>query len=497
MIGQNDEFQQERLGLFGWVHEAIHFVGLWFVSRSFWMLLRGLPALAVFVAIPALALWGRTTANREAMKNSYLRAAIKASQAEDFDAAALWNRKLLTFNPSDRDARFRLAVAVEAGGDVERGREILKKLTPQDGTGYVPAHFYLASRAMQDSAKATAEDMRSAAWHLTKVLEQEPDNMQARDMMVRLQIHRRELEDAAFHLSKMVSKHPELHLMLAGLYQQLGMKDAVAAQARQARVHFERLREENPDEVQPIIRLAEAYAITHNFADAEQLLAEHLAKNLDVDEAKLALLKLALIEIDVELKRVEPNWPRVVTLLERSLGAGPAQEYVLARVALVAGRFHGAETDHLRQVLEEALADGRAPAVCHLLLGTMLGQGGQLDEAIQHLRAAQQVFPDNPVVLNNLAWYLTKTDPPQLEEALELAELAVQKAPRLLEVRETRGQILAELGRYEQALPDLEAALSMRTVEASLHQTLAQVYEQLGNTEMAARHRQLAAKMQE
>ncbi len=497
MTDEHDEFPQERLGLIGWIYEAIPFVGLWFVSRPFWMLLRGLPALAVFIAIPALALWGHTTANREAMKHSYLRAAIAASQAEDYDAAALWNRKLLTFNPSDRDARFRLALAVEAGGNVERGREILKKLTPPDGTGYVPAHFYLASRAMQDAKQATPEDMRSAVWHLTKVLEQEPDNMQARDMMVRLQIHRRELEDAAFHLSKMVSKHPELHLMLAGLYQQLGMKDAVAAQSRQARVHFERLREENPDEVQPIIRLAEAYAITHSFADAEKLLVGHLAKTLDVDEVKLALLKLALIEIDVELKRDEPNWPRVVTLLERSLGAGPAQEYVFARVALVAGRFQGAETDHLRQVLEDALADGRAPAVCHLLLGTMLGRSDQLDKAVQHLRAALQVFPDNPVVLNNLAWYLTRTDPPQLDEALKLIEIAVLKAPRLLEVRETRGQILAQLGRYEQALPDLEAALRMRTVDAALHETLAQVYEQLGNTEMAARHQQRAAEMRE
>ncbi|MGD9854529.1 MAG: hypothetical protein AB7U20_06210 [Planctomycetaceae bacterium] len=495
MIDRQEEIIREPLGLFGWFYEAFRFVGIWLVTRSLWMFLRGLPALVVFIAIPVLALSGRTTANRESLKRTYLKAAIDAAQQEDFDAAILWNRKLLSLDTADREARFRLALATEAAGDVERGREILSLLTPADGTGFVPAHFYLASKALQESDKATPEVLRSAVWNLNKVLEQEPDNMQARDLMVRLQIRRGDLQDAAFHLSKMVSQHPELHLMLAGIYQQLAMADAAAVQANQARVHFRGLRNKNPDNLQPLLRLAEAHAITHDFETAEQLLAEHLAKGLDTEEVKIALLKLALIEIDVELKKAQPRWQRLIVLLERSLGAFPAQELIFARVALVAGRFQGAEADQLRTMLEDALADGRAPAVCHLLLGTMLGQSGKLEEGIGHLRAALQVFPENPVVLNNLAWYLTQTDPPALEEALELAELAFQKAPRVLEIRETRGQILAKLQRPQDALPDLEAALQMRIVDATLHQTLAEVYKQLGNPDMAARHQQRAAEL--
>ena len=82
----------------------------------------------------------------------------------------------------------------------------------------------------------------------------------------------------------------------------------------------------------------------------------------------------------------------------------------------------------------------------------------------------------------------------QAAEALEHANLAVEKGPRVLEVRETRGQILAALGRSEEALPDLEAALGMRRVPVDLHKTLAKVYDELGNPQMAARHRERAAE---
>jgi tetratricopeptide (TPR) repeat protein len=494
MTNSSSGMPGESLGVIGWFYEAFHFVGLWFVTRSPWMLLRGLPAAAVFVAIPVLLLAGQTTANQEGLRRKYQLAAIGAFKDEDYAAAELWNRKLLVFDETDREAKFRLGLAIEKGGDVERGREYLKQLTPADGLGFLPAHLYLATCILDNQSEATAQELRTAVSHLDKVLEQEPDNLHAREMMVRLQLRRGELLAAADHLSRMVTKRPELHLMLAGLYKRLAMEDAAAASANRARVHFEEIHDRYPDDIRPLLRISEAHVLMYEFEKAEQLLEEHLAVNPDVAVLKQALLNLALLEIDIQLGRDTPDWPRVVRLLERSLRYFPSQDHVFARVALVVGRFQGAEAAQLRQTLEDALANGTAPAVCHLLLGTMVGQAGKTDEAIQHLRAAHRVFPNNPIVLNNLAYYLTQTDPPQLAEALEHAHLAVEKGPRVLEVRETRGQILAALGRSEEALPDLEAALGLRQVPVSLHTTLAKVYADLGNPQMAARHRERAAE---
>jgi len=52
--------------------------------------------------------------------------------------------------------------------------------------------------------------------------------------------------------------------------------------------------------------------------------------------------------------------------------------------------------------------------------------------------------------------------------------------------------ILARLGRWRDALPDLEAALADSPDDVELHQSLASAYESLGDLDMAARHRRAA-----
>ena len=65
-------------------------------------------------------------------------------------------------------------------------------------------------------------------------------------------------------------------------------------------------------------------------------------------------------------------------------------------------------------------------------------------------------------------------------------------APDQGRFRDTRGQILAKMGRWKEALADLEAALPSAPRSTELHRTLAEVYTHLGVPGMAAEHRALA-----
>ena len=56
-----------------------------------------------------------------------------------------------------------------------------------------------------------------------------------------------------------------------------------------------------------------------------------------------------------------------------------------------------------------------------------------------------------PVLLNNLAWVLLSAEPPQLDKALSMADAAVKALPQHPEIRETRGVILARLGRSDRS----------------------------------------------
>ncbi len=55
--------------------------------------------------------------------------------------------------------------------------------------------------------------------------------------------------------------------------------------------------------------------------------------------------------------------------------------------------------------------------------------------------------------------------------------------------RDTRGQILVKLGRYQDAIPDLEVALQAPELAKDVHRALALAYEGLGLKDLAEAHR--------
>src|SRR5205807_634534 len=97
-----------------------------------------------------------------------------------------------------------------------------------------------------------------------------------------------------------------------------------------------------------------------------------------------------------------------------------------------------------------------------------------------------------PLVANNLAWALAFSEPADLSRALELAETALQRAPGEARFRSTRGQILAKLGRYKEARPDLEEGLKVYGTDAKLLMTLSDTCARLGDAKQAAEYKKKA-----
>jgi len=83
-------------------------------------------------------------------------------------------------------------------------------------------------------------------------------------------------------------------------------------------------------------------------------------------------------------------------------------------------------------------------------------------------------------------------NPPDLPQALAIAQLLVEKFPDQPHFRDTRGQVLVKLGRWDDAVKDLEYALPRLNDKSATHTALAQVYENLGLRDLAAEHERLA-----
>jgi len=143
--------------------------------------------------------------------------------------------------------------------------------------------------------------------------------------------------------------------------------------------------------------------------------------------------------------------------------------------------------------LRSLLTQGQGNAGAHFALGLDAWVRGDTDAARIHLEQAARLAPTGPAIANNLAWVLAHGPNPDLSRALSLVELALDRQPRDPQYRGTRGSILVRLGRWKDALPDLETALTKDPNDRDLHGDLAVVYERLGLPDMAAGHREHAA----
>jgi predicted Zn-dependent protease len=87
---------------------------------------------------------------------------------------------------------------------------------------------------------------------------------------------------------------------------------------------------------------------------------------------------------------------------------------------------------------------------------------------------------------------LTMDTPPDLERALAIIQSVLTNAPGNPEFRDTRGKILLKLGRYQDAITDLEYALPSLGAAINTHRALAQAYEPLGLSQLVQEHLRLA-----
>lgn len=96
--------------------------------------------------------------------------------------------------------------------------------------------------------------------------------------------------------------------------------------------------------------------------------------------------------------------------------------------------------------------------------GGILFQLGRIGEARAILESAMEQAPDNPHILNNLAWLYATSPPPdfQPERSLELAVRAVELDP-LPHILDTLAEAYFVNSRYEEALKAIEEALKKET----------------------------------
>jgi len=96
-------------------------------------------------------------------------------------------------------------------------------------------------------------------------------------------------------------------------------------------------------------------------------------------------------------------------------------------------------------------------------LASIYSETDILDKAEKCYRKALLLEPENPVLLNNLAWFLIDKDQ-HINEGLDLVDKALQLDPNNFTYLDTKGWGLYKQGRFEEALELLERDWNSRPI---------------------------------
>ena len=131
-----------------------------------------------------------------------------------------------------------------------------------------------------------------------------------------------------------------------------------------------------------------------------------------------------------------------------------------------------------------------AIGIIHRLENQMEASQAAIERAFERLNPSSTSFA---VVANNLAWLLANDAQPDLERALRLSQLAVQRHPNSGGLRDTLATVLMKQKRYDIALVEFQRALPTIKDKSAVHLKMAKIYDELQQPQLATLHRNRAS----
>jgi tetratricopeptide (TPR) repeat protein len=378
--------------------------------------------------------------------------AAQASAVRDSGEQLALVRLGLEHDPADSGLLQALMAVIQAGEPTaEAGRAALKAVLAGGGSSQT-ARFLQGLDALQTGK---ADDLCAAEQHFHRALEDRPEDIEANALLGQLYAAAGLWSRAVPYLARSAEDRPELRFLLASTYQAQGKGEDVRAQWGLVRRYFQERTEAAPGDNEARLGWARATLLLGEYPQAVDVLQQGLVL-CDDPRFHRTLARAYAGQADAVARHPGSSPGERLALIELGLPHDPAAPGLLPGLMAVI-QAGGPTAERGRAVLKALLADGRAPEMVHYFLGLDAWQSGKVEQARLYWEEAHRLAPQMPEVANNLAWLLANAPAPDLTpdlpRALKLADLAVAAQPDQPSYRDTRGRILVQLRRWEEALP--------------------------------------------
>ncbi|MEO1996725.1 MAG: hypothetical protein ABGZ17_15785, partial [Planctomycetaceae bacterium] len=392
-------------------------IKLWWGNRQFRCLLRSTPSL-VMCGLSTFVLLAHLAADKTDAVQHYRARARAALNKEDYRTAKLCYERLSQFGVEDNLSLFNLAYAANEIGDSEQTATILERIAPDDRAVYAKAHFWRAQRILASHFLGTKRLAR-VELHLKHVLKRDATHIQAHLGLARLYKTARHFKNAIQHYLPICGEVPQIYLELAKCYALDGQSERATFYGELAESYFTFESSQNQTSIRLRLRRAESIMFLDRYPESIDILKQTILMS-DTKQVRRALAMVYVNWSDsLDLEDIV-DVAQKYTLLEQGLRVYPNEPLIFDRLMRI---LQSEDGDVAKKQLVELLTRGHAQALVHLLLGTLAGVEGDSKQAIFHLERANDIEPNTPIVMNNLAWHMSQTESGNLGAALKLSNL--------------------------------------------------------------------------
>jgi len=413
---------------------------------------------------------------------------------KDNAAARQGFEQALKIDPSYFAAAASLAtldMAEKKPADAKRRFETLLAINPKNAQALL---------ALAQLAAANGAGKDEVAGLLNQAVEASPSEAAPRLLLIDLLLRSKDTKQALAAAQSGVAALPNSPELLTAL----GRAQQMSGDTNQALATYGKLLSMQPMSPQPHLRVAELQLAKKDYAAAEQSFRKALELQPDLFEAQRGLIVLHveakryqdaialtrtvqrqrakesagyLLEGDVQA--AQRNWDAAAAAYRTGLQQVPSPDLATKLHAALgqAGKAGDAE-----QVAASWMKAHPKDAVFMAYLGDAAIARKDYPAAERWYLAVLQIRPENPVVLNNLAWVSQQL---RKDGALAYAESANKLAPNQPAFMDTWAMLLSARGEHAKAIALQTKAIELQPTNEALRLNLARIYVASGDKQRA------------
>ncbi len=346
------------------------------------------------------------------------------------------------------------------------------------------AHWLLAHDYQPEQSKLWSDDQRLRFKELVELALQSDNSdkvMLAKKQLAAYSVSAGDISVGFDLLSDIGSSDPSSLIAAATLCMRMGKTERAQVLILPAQKHYLQLIAEQPSDDESRLQLARTMIITQTEEKALKILSDGFELTHQplfqqaAGEVLVAWSKRLLRDTDRTLSFL----PRV-QLIHRATQCAPQDMAVVQALQELLSECQ-ANRDQCLESLHSAASYGVERESVHFVLGLWMAIEGKHTESRLHIDLACLAGSHVPTVINNLALRMLVQSKLLANQALELAILADAILPDQPHFCETRGRILIQLDRFEEAVPYLITAMRADELKPIVYPNLALAYRKIGD----------------